>query len=206
MSIAQRRMAVYGGAFDPPHLAHMALAQAALAQHGLDELRLLPMGQAWYKTRALSAAEHRIRMLELAFDGLPKALIDPRETRRAGPSYTIETLLELRSEQPGAQLFLLMGQDQLEFFTHWHRHAEIRQIATLLVAFRSDSTRAEGQNSAQTAVKIPHQTITMPSLPISATQIRERVAQGQSIEHLVKPCVARYIAQHQLYSLTSKTP
>ncbi len=205
MSISVRRLGLYGGAFDPPHLAHEALAQAGIAQFELDRLLLLPMGQAWYKSRPLTGAQHRVSMLELGFSDTPQARIDARETQRSGPSYTYDTLAEIHSEQPDAQLFLLIGQDQLDFFEHWHRYADILQIATLLVAYRVDSTRADAQNRPSTQVKIPHLPIQMPRMDISATRIREMVAQGQNIDHLVKPAVARYIAQHRLYSLPSKT-
>ena len=200
-----RRIGVYGGAFDPPHLAHFALAQAAIAQYALDRLVVLPMGQAWYKTRALSVAAHRIAMARLNFDGLSQAQVDPRETLRSGHSYTIDTLLELRVEHPGAELFLLMGADQLRFFPRWHRYQEILQNATLLVASRAESVPAEGQNDAEKQGKIHHLHIQMPDLPISATQIRQLCAQDQPIDHLVKPAVSRYIAKQRLYSHSSKT-
>jgi len=82
---------MFGGAFDPPHLAHRALAQAAIEQLQLDVLRVLPTGQAWHKSRPLTAASHRLAMSRLAFDGLPQVRLDDREIRRAGPSYTLDT-------------------------------------------------------------------------------------------------------------------
>jgi nicotinate-nucleotide adenylyltransferase len=205
LSHSARRLGLYGGAFDPPHLAHSALAQAAVQQFALDELWLLPMGQAWYKSRSLSAAEHRVKMLELAFADLPQARVDGRETQRSGPSYTYDTLIEIRHEQPNAALFLLIGQDQLDFFEQWHRHTDILQLATLLVAYRADSVRAGAPDLPKTQGKIAHLPIQMPRMDISATSIRDGVAHGQSVDHLVKPAVARYIAQHRLYSLPSKT-
>ena len=104
MSAAPRKVGLFGGSFDPPHVAHVALAEAALGQLGLDELRILPTGQAWHKSRALTAAEHRLAMARLAFGHLPGAVVDDRELLRAGATYTIDTLRELAAEQPGAQL------------------------------------------------------------------------------------------------------
>ncbi len=204
---AVRRLGLYGGAFDPPHLAHHALAQAAIAQYQLDQLRILPTGLAWHKSRTLSLAEHRLAMAKIAFADLPQAIVDPRETLRSGVSYTIDTLHELQAENPQAQLFLLMGQDQLQFFPQWHRYQEILQIATLLVASRADSITASSQKDPINQGKIGHLAIQMPASPISATQIRHLCQQQQGIDHLaqttdlmVKPAVARYIADHRLYS------
>ncbi len=193
------RIGLYGGAFDPPHLAHEALARAAVAQHGLHRLLVMPTGHAWHKSRALTDSAHRLAMAELAFADVPGAQVDSRETQRIGPTYTVDTLMQLRAEFPQAQLFLLMGQDQLDFFSQWHRYSEILQIATLLVAFRADSMPATGQKDSKNEVKIPHLTISMPPMPTSASAIRAQVASGQGIDHLVKPAVARYIAEHRLY-------
>ena len=195
-----QRIGLYGGAFDPPHLAHEALARAAIEQHGLHRLIVMPTGQAWHKSWALTAASHRIDMAKLAFADVPIAQVDARETLRSGPTYTIDTLQQLKSEFPNAQLCLLMGQDQLAFFPQWHRHEEILQIATLLVALRADSMPATSQKDLKNEVKIPHLTISMPLMPISASAIRASVASSQKIDYLVKPAVARYIAQHRLYS------
>jgi nicotinate-nucleotide adenylyltransferase len=202
LPLSVNKLGIYGGAFDPPHLAHEALARAAIEQYGLDELRILPTGQAWHKSRSLTAAEHRIAMAGLAFADLPQARVDDRETRRSGATYTIDTLHELQAENPQAQLFVLMGQDQWQFFPQWHRCEEIMQIATILVALRADVAGGEGQESAHNQAKIAHQTIRMPASPISATQIRHLSQQQQAIDHLVKPAVARYIDAHRLYSFT----
>ena len=99
------RLGVLGGAFDPPHRAHFALAQAAIDQLQLDQLRLIPTGNAWHKARALTIAHHRLAMCALAFADLDRAVIDPRETLRSGASYTFDTLTQLCLEFPAAQLF-----------------------------------------------------------------------------------------------------
>lgn len=194
------RLGIYGGAFDPPHLAHLALARSAIEQFDLDELRILPTGHAWHKSRSLTASEHRIAMAELAFSELPQAKVDARETARSGASYTIDTLRELRGENPQAQLFVLMGQDQLAFFPQWHRYQEILQIATILVAARADSMPGNSLKDLKNQVKIPHQLIYMPESPLSATHVRRLLAQHLPMTHLVKPDVARYIERNGLYA------
>ena len=195
------RIGMYGGAFDPAHLAHHALAQAAVAQLQLDILYIVPTGYAWHKTRQLSAPEHRLAMAQLAFADVPRAFVDSRETQRIGPTYTLDTLNELQALHPQAQLYLLMGADQFAAFGSWHHGPDITKIATICIAARAVSTgcmhKSTTENDVQSQCKI--HTIHMPAMPISATDIRQRVKQGLGIDHLVNTSVARYIAQHQLY-------
>lgn len=198
---------MFGGAFDPPHRAHRALAEAALDQLGLDLLLIIPTGQAWHKSRGLTLAGHRLAMCELAFAGLPGVRIDPREIRRAGPTYTADTLAELAAEFPGAQLFLLMGADQLLAFKTWKRWQEVLQCATLAVAGRAIVSAASPGNQAGwleqdiSGTDIPHISLDLPPQPHSATSVRALV-QGSphaDLDPLVSEGVARYISEHHLY-------
>ena len=100
-------MGIFGGAFDPPHLGHIALAQAAVEQLQLDALHIVPTGSAWHKDRPLSHPKHRLEMCRLAFADIDCAVVDDCETLRPGPSYTMDTLELLRSRSPEAQFFLL---------------------------------------------------------------------------------------------------
>ncbi len=195
------RIGMYGGAFDPAHLAHHALAQAAVAQLRLDILYIVPTGHAWHKTRQLSAPQHRLAMAKLAFADVPAVRVDNRETQRAGPTYTLDTLNELQVVHPQAQLYLLMGADQFAAFGSWHHWPDIAKIATICIAARAVSTGDMHKNNAKNEVQsqCKMHVIHMPDMPISATDIRDRVKLGLGIDHLVNPNVARYIAQHQLY-------
>ena len=194
MTVGPHRLGVFGGAFDPPHRAHVALAEAALAQLGLDELRVFPTGQAWHKTRPLTAAGHRVAMARIAFEALERVAVDDRETRRQGPTYTVDTLRELQAERPGAQLHLLMGQDQAAAFTTWREWQAIAEIAIICVAARPDSGA-----DAPLPAGVRQLRLQLPAMPESATAIRARLAAGQDITRLVPPGVASYIAQHHLY-------
>ena len=193
------RLGMLGGAFDPPHRAHFALAQAALNQLQLDQLRIVPTGQAWHKSRVLTAPEHRLAMCELGFASLDRAVIDPRETLRSGATYTFDTLSELRAEFPAAQLFLVLGEDQARSFTTWHRWEAIAKLAIICVAARADEPGATGGFFAESAPTIPFKRLELPLLPLSATDIRQRVASQKSVSPLVFDSVARYIEQHHLY-------
>jgi nicotinate-nucleotide adenylyltransferase len=195
----QRRVGVFGGAFDPPHAAHSALVMAALEQLQLDELLVVPTGEAWHKSRGLTPAVHRLEMVRLAFARLDRVVVDPREVRRNGPSYTVDTLAELRDEMPIDILFLIIGEDQATALTTWHRWREIPDFATICVAARAGIAGARSTFDALTGGLVPFQTIELPPMDISATDIRERLATRQSVVPLVFEPVARYIAHHHLY-------
>jgi nicotinate-nucleotide adenylyltransferase len=198
LSERARRIGLFGGSFDPPHLAHRALADLALRELALDELRWLPAGQPWQKAgRALAGAEHRAAMVALAAADEPRFVVDTRELQRAGPSYTIDTVAELQREQPGAELVLVIGQDQYARLATWHRWQELVAEVSLAVAARAGESPAA--SAALTAVPHRSTVLPLPRMDISATDIRARVAAGQPIDALVGAPVARYIDNHHLY-------
>lgn len=201
------KIGIFGGAFDPPHNAHVALAQVAMDALELDALHIIPTGSAWHKTRTLTAAEHRLAMAQLAFGSLPGVLVDDREIKRAGPTFTIDTLRGLQLEFRGAQFYLIMGADQFAAFQQWHQWQEIIKTATICIAARaridSSTARFDVYNEQQSRlVELP-----MPAMAVSATQIRQLLAgtpnvglgENQVLADLLPATVARYIAQHQLY-------
>lgn len=199
MSAPHRRIGMFGGAFDPPHNGHVALARTAIEQLRLDELRIFPTGQAWHKARSLSDGALRLAMSELAFAQLPRVVVDTREVLREGPTYTVDTLRELRQQWPDAQLLLIIGADQAETLHTWKSSDEIARLAILSIAARarpvSDAPPADISN-------LPpgfYEPINLPPIVVSSTEVRARVAAGQPIEHLVPHAVARYIAEHHLY-------
>lgn len=195
---ARARVGLFGGAFDPPHRAHRAVVEAALGQLALDRILVLPTGQAWHKSRPLSPAEHRIAMARLAFGDMPRVFVDDRETRRTGPSYTIDTLTELQAEQPQARFHLLIGQDQAERLPTWRDWEQILQRATVCVARRATPPAARADASWTSRLV----TLELPPMDLSATQVRARCARGEPIDALVAEPVARYIALHHLYRPT----
>jgi nicotinate-nucleotide adenylyltransferase len=193
-----RRIGVFGGSFDPPHLAHLALARAARDALALDELRLLPAGQPWQKAgQALAPAADREAMLRLLVAGQAGLVVDPRELHRDGPSYTIDTLRELAAEQPGAMLFLVVGADQFARLDTWREAEAILDLATLAVAARAGQSPQPPAAWAQRP--LVWRELPMPPSAISATEVRRRVAAGAPTAALVGAAVAGYIDQHQLY-------
>jgi nicotinate-nucleotide adenylyltransferase len=194
-----RRVGMFGGAFDPPHRAHVALARAAVQQLALDRLYVLPTGNAWHKARTLSPAEDRLAMARLAFASVPAVQVDDRELRRTGATYSVDTLRELQAGHPGAQLHLLMGEDQAAGFTGWHAWQEIAQLAVLCVAGRGTG---EGVAQLRALPGVRVELLQLPQMPESATEIRTRLTGGQDIADLVEPAVASYIETHFLYKNT----
>ena len=200
---------MFGGAFDPPHQAHVALAEIAIQVLELDELRIIPTGQAWHKTRTLSEPRHRLAMTRLAFDGMPKVVIDSRELERTGPSFTIETLRDLQTENPDAQLYLIMGADQFAAFGQWHEWQAIVELAIICIAARAGFDGASGSFDSYPTQKHRFLLIPMPAMNVSATHIRQLVANESTpgsdalaaLDAMVAGSVARYISHHRLYSV-----
>ncbi len=200
--VVPRRIAMFGGAFDPPHLAHISIARAALDQLDLDLLLVFPTGQPWHRAAAASDPEHRLAMARLAFGGLDRVQVEEAELRRCGPTYTIDTLDELRRSHRMADLFLILGQDQAMQLPRWHRWRDVLEIATLCIVRRDDPVQPAGADEFAPLVPSPQGSsliLHLPNMEASATDIRRRVAAGRDISELVPAGVARYISQHRLY-------
>lgn len=186
---------MYGGAFDPPHLAHLALARAAVRECALARLHIVPTGAAGHKERALSSARHRLAMCRLAFGALPRCVVDKRELRRLGVSYTIDSLRELQALYPRAQLFLLVGADQAALLHTWREAGAIFQLAHIIIAARA-GVDAPPPALPQTA-RVHH--LALPATALSSTQARARAASGLPLAGITPQAVARYIARQRLY-------
>ncbi len=203
MSQILKKIGVFGGAFDPPHKAHQTLAQAALVQLELDVLYVVPTGQAWHKARVPSAAAHRLAMTRLAFEDMPQVIVDNREIMRTGPTFTIDTLKELQVENTNAQLYLLMGGDQLAAFRQWHEWRAIAKIAMICVADRAQVDGAKELSDVNNELSGRILMLSMLPTAISATSIRQQLAarlgENQVSADLLCPTVESYIAQHRLY-------
>jgi nicotinate-nucleotide adenylyltransferase len=190
-----RRIGLFGGSFDPPHNAHLALAHCALDELKLDEVRWIPAGAPWQKTRVMTPAAQREAMVALAISDEPRFVLDRCEIEREGPTYTIDTVHALQSRYPASEWFLLIGQDQYAGLPTWRGWQELLGLVLLAVANRPGSVPAVHPD----VIRSRQRTVPLPMLDISATQIRRRVADGKPIDHLVPPGVARYIADHHLY-------
>jgi nicotinate-nucleotide adenylyltransferase len=193
------RIGVMGGTFDPIHLAHLVLAEQAREQLALDKVFFIPAGDPWRKAgREITPAPHRLAMTRLAVQDHDAFEVDDCELRRTGPSYTLDTLRELRA-RPGAseddELFVLVGEDALADLPHWHDPAGIAAEAVIVVAPR------EGVSVPDSLPFDPDRLvyIQMPYLEISATDLRQRARLGRSLRYLVPEPVRAYIIDNALY-------
>ena len=201
-----KRLGIFGGSFDPPHTAHIALAKHAIAQFDLNELRIIPTGDAWHKARTLTPSPHRLAMTRLAFADVAHTVVDPREIDRQGATYTVDTLQELKAEQPQADVYLFIGADQANAFKTWHRWQEILGLATVVVAERKLAELGSIASQWHNAVSPDVQRLDMPSLNVSATEIRAHLAQGPhpaaAMSAWLPAAVQHYIEKHSLYRST----
>jgi nicotinate-nucleotide adenylyltransferase len=189
------RTGLLGGTFDPVHSAHVALARAALQGLQLDQVRWIPAGQPWQKTRQVTAAAHREAMVHLAIAGEPRFVLDRIELERSGPSYTLDTVKALAAAHPRTEWFLIVGADQYAGLHTWVDWRELLRRVTLAVANRPGATPAVHPE----VLAFPHRAVPLPMLDISSTDVRQRVQNGADISALVPPEVARYIETHRLY-------
>lgn len=205
---------IFGGTFDPVHIGHLRTAVELRKVLGLDEMRLIPSAIPPHRTQPQASAEHRMAMLRLALDREPGLIADDCELRRQGPSYTLDTLKQLRAKAgPETSLCLCIGMDSLISLNQWHQWRELTDIAHIVVAARPgwhlpqsgevlDFVRAHRATETESLKSSPAGKLLMLEmtlLPISATGIRQSLQRQESIRYLVPEKVIHYITQHQLY-------
>lgn len=198
---AGRGLGILGGTFNPPHLGHLRLAQAALAELELERVLLVPAHAAPHKAQEDDpGAEHRLRMCELAARTAPRVDVSRIELDRPGPSYTVDTLRSIHATDPDAELTLIVGADMAQTLPSWREPDEILRLARVAVAGRDGTSRERAQSAiASLGAEARTVFLDMPLLDVSSSQIRSQVAAGEPYEDLVGTEVAGYIAQHGLY-------
>ena len=194
---------ILGGTFDPIQLAHLAVAEEARARLDLAEIIFVPAGQPWLKANSpISTAEHRIQMVRLAIADKPYFKLSTVEIDRAGPSYSVDTVAELQGQLgAGDELFFILGYDSLAEIPLWHEPSRLIQMCRLVAVPRPGYSVPDLKKLEADIPGLSQRVILMdkPEIDISATEIRNRVARGLSISHLVPQPVERYIKQHRLY-------
>jgi nicotinate-nucleotide adenylyltransferase len=183
---------LFGGSFDPVHHGHLIVGQVAREKLGLELLRFVPAREQPFKRgRHGTSPEHRVAMLSLALQDCPGFAVERAELSRPGPSYTVDTLEALRQREPGTELVLLLGADAAAELPAWHEARRIPELARVVVFARP--------GTAVPASPWVSGIIEVPAIDISATEIRNRVRQGQSVRYWVPDAVAEYITAHRLY-------
>ena len=198
------RLGVYGGTFDPIHYGHLVLAEQCREQLGLDEVRFLPAGHPPHKPdQKITPGQQRAEMVGFAIAGHPQFKLDRRELQRPGPSFTVDTLLELQSEQSDAELFLLLGADSLVDLPHWREPARIAQLATIVAVNRAggpalDVSVLKSVLSDEAVARI--RLLAIPGCDLSATDLRQRAREGRSLRYLTPRAVECYIQEKSVYA------
>ena len=197
-----RRVGVMGGTFDPVHHGHLVAASEVQAWFDLDEVVFVPTGDPWQKAdRAVSPAEHRYLMTVVATASNPRFRVSRVDIDRHGPTYTIDTLRDLRAQMPDAELFFITGADALADIFTWRDASELFELAQFV-----GCTRPGYEMDPATLAAIPSDRVTMveiPALAISSTDCRRRTERGEPVWYLVPDGVVQYIAKHHLYTASS---
>jgi nicotinate-nucleotide adenylyltransferase len=206
-------IAVFGGTFDPVHIAHLRTAEEVLERLDIGDFRFVPAGNPPLRGNAVARANHRLAMLRLALSGHPRFSIDERELRREGPSYTLDTLREIRLESPAAPLLLVIGQDAACSLDRWHRWRELYDLAHIVImrrpgrrcVYRGALAREMDHRTVDTAEPLFGRShglvfgVDVIQLPVSASAIREMIRSGRSPRYLVPAAVLSYIRENSLY-------
>lgn len=197
------KLGLYGGTFDPVHLGHLLLAERCREELDLDEVRFIPAGDPPHKTdRTLTSGEARAEMLEFATAGNPQLVVDRRELKRLGRSYTVETLADFRNESPDAELFFLMGADSLADLPQWREPERIAELATIVAVNRGERPLPDATTLAATlgeAIAARVVFVNIPGIDLSSSELRTRVAAGKSLRYAVPSSVEAYIRDKKLY-------
>ena len=188
------RIGVFGGTFDPPHIGHLILAQEAMVKLNLEEIAFIPAAYPPQKGNSpIASPRQRLEMVSLAISDNPKFKALDIELGRKGPSYTIDTILELkRTQGPGQEIFFLMGSDSLRELSTWKEPERLVKICRVVVATRPGFT-PQGKFAQEVIV------LEMPPIGVSSTLIRERVKRREPIRYLVPQKVEEYILRESLY-------
>jgi nicotinate-nucleotide adenylyltransferase len=190
-----------GGTFDPFHFGHMAAADAAMDCAELDRVIFIPAAQPPHRPPAVASPEQRLEMCRLGIQGEPRFDISDMELMREGPSYTADTLKEMRRGHPEDELFLILGWDAAQLFSTWHAPEKVRELATMVVVARPGGGAPREEDLQGVGLDKAKVILCLTTTPdVSASEIREAVAGGEPITGKVPKAVERYIASHRLYA------
>ncbi len=187
------RVGILGGTFDPIHIGHLVMAQAAMKKLGLQKVIFVPANLPPHKNPGgVTPALRRLAMVRLALSGHPHFSVSDFEINKPGRSYSIDTIRHFREMFPArTKLFFLMGQDAFEGLKEWKDVAQIFKLVHIVVVNRP------GYKPDQ--VHLPHHSVLMPGIDIASSDVRNQVIEGNAISYLVPPKVAEYIQKHRLY-------
>ncbi len=201
------RLGIFGGTFNPPHLGHLICAQEAYLQLGLDRVMLMPARIPPHKAvDDEPGPEHRLELCRVAIDDDQRFTVSDLEMRRSGPSYTVDTLNELHTQDPDTEMFLIVGGDVAAGLPRWHEPERVLALATPAIAKRPGTPQVSIDEALGTLRGGERACFfRMPRVAFSSTMVRDRVRSGQSIRYIVPDGVVTYINEHGLYGGTTRT-
>ncbi len=189
-----RRLGIFGGTFNPPHVGHVIAALNVKNALVLDMVTLMVAGEPWQKASGgnVESPGDRLAMTHAAVDGIAGLDVGDDEVLRGGPTYTVDTLEKISQQQPDTELFTIIGADAALGLKTWHRWEEITSLSTLVIVNRDAMVLDDVNN-------FDAQCVVIADIEASSSEVRRRISQGQSVDHLVVPSVLEIIKQRNLY-------
>lgn len=196
-----RRLGIFGGTFDPPHVGHLVTAVNVRHALSLDLVLLVVAGSPWQKetSRRISPAQDRLAMVRAAVGDAEGIEVSSIEVDRPGPSYTIDTLTALRAQFPAAECFTILGEDAAALVPTWERYREVLALTRLVVVDRPGAVSEVPAIAEWIRVEVPH-------LEVSSTDLRARFVDGRPLDYLVPPAVLRVAGERGLYRSNTAVP
>ncbi|TCT27051.1 nicotinate-nucleotide adenylyltransferase [Melghiribacillus thermohalophilus] len=185
-----KKIGLFGGTFDPPHIGHLIVAEEVREALDLTEIWFIPSHIPPHKDGAKTSSGHRLNMIKEAIKNNPRFKVDPIELNRGGISYTIDTVTELKKRDPDAEFYFIIGADMVEFLPNWHKVDLLKQLVQFV------GVKRYGYDlKRQMSVSI----VEIPGIDISSSVIRQRIQEGKGVRYWLPDRVEWYIREHGLY-------
>ncbi|MCS6835025.1 MAG: nicotinate-nucleotide adenylyltransferase [Anaerolineae bacterium] len=197
-----QKIGILGGTFDPPHIGHLILAEYTMEALGLDQVLFVPVADHPHKARTRQMIDHRLRMIELAIASNERFVLSRVDMDRPGPHYSADTVAILQRDFPDAELYFVMGGDNLRSLPTWTRAEDLYRLCRLAVMRRADeaiSPDMHGDLLPGLAERVTIVDVPLLSVWVSSTHVVERIRRGQSVRYLVPDAVLSYIQEHRIY-------
>ena len=201
------RVGILGGSFDPPHAGHLMIAREAKERADLDAVLFIPAGEQWLKEgQDVAPATHRLAMTHLLVGSTPALEVSDIEVTRPGPTYTVDTLQELRqSSPPDTEYFFILGEDSVTDLPRWHRPQELVTLCRFIAMPRVDGTGRPDLSAAYDAIPGLREKVSIledaPRMNVSSSSVRKMMGSGDDLRGIVPDNIVKYITAHRLYGV-----
>lgn len=185
-----KRVGILGGTFDPPHIGHLIIAEEARLALNLDEIWFIPTAVPPHKTGTMTSSQHRLKMLQLAIKDNPAFMVNDLEIKREGKSYTYDTMVILKKENPHTDFYFIIGGDMVNYLPHWYRINDLQKLVQFVGIKRSNEPLSTDYSFIE---------VDVPTIDISATFIRNRLNRDKTVRYFIPSSVNAYIEEAELY-------